>query len=87
MRESIGIVAVHPVTGEYLCRDDQWRALPHFGTLRTCVRLYRSSTWALKASERRAAVPREPHAEISRCVHLYAGDELRRGFVRRGNAL
>lgn len=83
-RQLVGHVAVHPETGEYLCRDDQWRALPHFGTLRTCVRLYRSSTWALKASSRRARIPHEPNRTLAHAVSLYSGDQLERGGnVRR----
>ena len=85
-RNLIGHVAVHPLTGEYLCRDGQWRALPHFGTLRTSVRLYRHAGWAMRASERkgpgREGVP--VGDTFAHCVSLYTGDELRRGHVFRG---
>ena len=85
-RKLIGHVAVHPLTGYYLCRDDEWRRLPHFGTLRTCVRFYRTSTWALKASaRRRGSSPVGPGETIARAVTLYDNDSLLHGgHVLRG---
>jgi len=75
-RELTGIFARHPETGFILCQDGQWRDAPHFGTLRTCARVYRSATWALKASERHRGSPAGPGEVLGECVHLYVGDQL-----------
>lgn len=72
------VIVVCPFTGARLCRDNQWRTFANFGTGRTCVKVYYSVTWALKAGKRyRIATPEGCDASaIAHCVHLHEGDTM-----------
>ncbi len=74
------VIVVCPFTGARLCNDNQWRTFAHFGTGRTCVKEYRSATWALKAGARYRRLPEgwveNDVRDIAKCIHLNAGDTM-----------
>lgn len=39
-------------TGARLCRDGCWREFAYFGTSKSCVKVYRTSGWAIRGAER-----------------------------------
>jgi len=70
-------VVVCPLTGARLCRDFQWREFAHFGTGRTCVKEYRSTSAALKAGAKYRIRPAEKQGDvIANVIHLMEGDTM-----------